>query len=117
MASESGTRWESAVTKWLRGRGFPHAVRLRGQEGPRDHGDIGGFSRWAIDCKDHAKHTLSAWIKQVKQEAVNSEKPLAVVVVKKRGGKPEDAYVVMDLETWARLEEYLEMLSEDVRNQ
>ena len=114
MAAETGARWEAAVVAWLRSRGHRDAFRLRGQEGPLDHGDVGGFSRWALDCKDHAKHTLSAWVKQVKQEARNSEKPLAAVIVKRRGAKPEDAYVVMDLATWSRLERYLDTLAADV---
>jgi hypothetical protein len=117
MAAETGARWEAAVVAWLKSRGHRDVFRLRGQEGPRDHGDVGGFSRWALDCKDHAKHTLSAWVAQVKQEAVNAEKPLAAVIVKRRGAKPEDAYVVMDLATWERLESYLSALSDEVRGQ
>lgn len=113
-SSETGSRWERAVTAWLVDRGFP-AFRLRGREGPRDHGDVGGFTRWALDCKDHAKMSLGPWVAQARQEARNSQKPLSAVIVRRRGEPTEDALVVMDLATWARLESYLSGLGHEIR--
>ena len=113
-SAETGAKWEAAVERWLRDFGFP-AFRLRGREGPRDHGDIGGFARWALDCKDHAKMSLASWVAQAAEEARNSGKPLSAVIVKRRGASPPEAYVVMSLATWARLEQYMEAQEEEIR--
>ena len=100
------------MTAWLAGRGLP-AFRLRGTEGPKDYGDIGGFRLWALDCKDHAKMSLGPWVAQAKKEAINSQKPLSAVIVKRRGHPTEDALVIMDLVTFARLSNYIHQLQED----
>jgi len=111
-SSEIGSAWERKVTAWLVDRGLP-AVRLRGTEGPRDHGDIGGFNRWALDCKDQATMRLGAWVLQAKQEARNSQKPLSAVVVKQRGRPTKEALVVMDLQTFALLETYIHEIQKE----
>jgi len=113
-SAETGAAWESAVVSWLTDHGFP-AFRLRGREGPRDHGDIGGFARWALDCKDHAKMSLSSWVAQAAQEARNSGKPFSAAVVKRRGAGVPDAYVVMSLLQWARLEQYMAAQEQEIR--
>ena len=113
-SSGIGSDWERKVTAWLVGRGLP-AFRLRGNEGPKDHGDIGGFGLWALDCKDQAKMSLGSWVAQAKKEAINSHKPLSAVIVKRRGKPTEEALVIMDLATFARLENYITQLREDAQ--
>jgi len=112
-----GQQWESKVVEYLQSRGLTDAYRLRGLEGPKDHGDIGGFHRWALDCKDQTRMSLGAWVAQAKDEAHNSHKPLSAVIVKRRDQRPEDALVVMDLHTWTLLERYIQDLSRDKTNE
>jgi hypothetical protein len=108
---ERGSRWEARLVAFLREQGFPEAVRIRGR-GANDEGDLGGFPLWAIEAKDHASIDLPGFVKQAKQEAINSGKPFGIAVIKKRRAAAQDAYVVMDLETWVRLEKYLRAIQE-----
>lgn len=57
--------------------------------------------------------SLGPWVTQAKKEAINSQKPLSAVIVKRRGKPTEDALVIMDLATFARLETYINELRED----
>ena len=113
-SSEVGAAWESKVSAWLSNHGF-ETVRLRGLEGPKDHGDIGGHPRWSLDCKDQATHRFGPWVAQARIESKNAQKPLSAVIVKRRGKPTKDAFVVMDLATWAVLENYVDSLEKDLR--
>jgi len=114
-STEKGRVWERAVAKYLKTFWDFPAFRLRGTEGPRDQGDIGGFDRWALDCKNQAKWNLGSWVTQAKQEAINASKPLSAVIVKREGHSIEDALVVMDLKSWCYLEAYLDGMSTEIR--
>ncbi len=106
---QTGSAWESKVVKYLSERGLD-ARRSEAREGRNDIGDVVGLGRWALDCKDHARFALATWVKQARQERVNARKPLSAVIVRRRGGRVEDAYVVMDLATFATLENYINEL-------
>jgi len=104
------------VVAYLQAAGFPEAYRSRGSEGPRDIGDVLGFARWALDCKDQAKISLGSWVGQVNNEARNLQAALGAVIVKRRGKPAEDAFVVMDLATWVKLEIYIDELTKEIRD-
>ena len=53
-----GTAWESALVKWLRANGFPHAER-RALHGAHDKGDITGIPGLVIEAKHAARVELA----------------------------------------------------------
>ena len=114
MSTPQGTAWETEVARYLQAQGFDQARRSEGREGPKDHGDIAGFRRWALDCKDRAKMSLGSWVRQAEGEARHSGKPLSAAIVKRRGGETSEALVVMSLSTWVQLEKYLDALSDTI---
>ena len=62
-----GTRWESAVAKFLQSKGFP--VWRMAQTGAFDEGDLGGLPQWAFECRDRAKIDLSKNVKDANDRA------------------------------------------------
>ena len=100
-AKARGTAWETAVVRYLRDHGLPGA-RRSAQHGAKDVGDI-ALEPFVLECKDHATLALSEWVRQAKREASNAGADYGVVVAKRRRASVADAYVVMDLETFARL--------------
>jgi len=104
-----GTRWESAVVTFLRDLGFPEA-RREVQRGRLDVGDVGGFPLWALECKAYKTvsfSVLAEFATQAKREAVNAGKPWGAVVLKRPRASTADAFVIMDLATWAEVEKAL----------
>jgi hypothetical protein len=104
-----GTRWESEVVRYLRSVGFDEA-RREVQRGARDVGDIGGFPLWAIEAKAYASvshSVLADFVAQANREARHAGKPFGIVVIKRPRHRTADGFVVMDLETWTRLERHL----------
>ena len=101
-----GTRWESAVAKFLQSKGFP--VWRMAQTGAFDEGDLGGLPQWAFECRDRAKIDLSKNVNDANDRARAKGALYGVTVIKKRNGPVESAYVAMDLETFAKLLERIE---------
>lgn len=100
---DRGTRWESAVSDYLRGHGFIHAER-RALSGARDKGDLTGIPGVVIECKSQARHSIAEWVDEAEQERQNAAADLAAVWVKRRGKtSPGHGYVVMDGDTFAYL--------------
>ena len=97
-----GTRWEVAVSSFLRERGFSEAFRLA-PAGEYDAGDIGGIPKFAFECRDRQAFNLAQNIKDANNRAKHKNCPYGVAVLKKRGSSTEHGYVVMDLDTFARL--------------
>lgn len=103
-----GTAWETAVCRYLNGalgEDNPHSLRFvkrQAQAGVKDVGDVWA-SPFALECKDEAKHNFPGYIRQANSEALNAGMPYGVAVVKKRRANAGDAYVVMDLATFARV--------------
>ena len=97
-----GTAWETAVVRYLQEHGSP-AARRNAQHGAKDIGDIGGVPGFALEAKDDASHDFSGWLRQAIREAENAGEPYAAVIAKRRRHPVEGAYVLMDLETFARL--------------
>lgn len=97
---DRGTRWETEVVRYLRGWGFP--ARRVAQTGAYDEGDIHGVPDVVIQAKDVARHDLAGWCDDVAAQASQAHIPDGAVVIKRRGRSAARAYVVEDLETWAR---------------
>jgi Holliday junction resolvase len=102
----AGTAWETAVVRFLRDRGFPaDRSPLRGA---RDEGDITGIPGWVVECKAQRTWNLAVWCDEAAREADNAAaragtwRRWAVVVKRFRRGVG-DAYVVVDLDTFAEL--------------
>jgi len=90
-----GTKWETAIVGYLRGRGAPHAER-RALSGNNDRGDLAGIPGLVIEAKCAARLELSAWLDEAETERANDRADLGVVWAKRRGkASPADAYVVM----------------------
>jgi hypothetical protein len=98
-----GTRWESAIVEFLRGRGFPYAER-RALAGTRDLGDVTGIPGVVIEAKNEKQHNLTGWLKEAEQERRNADADLGVVWFKRRGKTSAgDGFVLMDGDTFAYL--------------
>ena len=81
---QKGTRAESAVVNYLKDNGFPYAER-RALHGVNDKGDITGCGPVVFEVKDHAKLSLSEWVKELEDEMRNAGVDIGTVVAKKRG--------------------------------
>jgi hypothetical protein len=102
-SKDRGTRWETAVARYLAEQVKDLApARRNAQRGRRDIGDVWvpGFS---IECKDHAKIELASFVDQALSQAINAEEEFGLAVVKRRRRNVAEAYVVTNLETAARL--------------
>jgi hypothetical protein len=97
-----GTRWEVSVASFLRERGFTEVFRLA-PAGEYDAGDIGGLPKFALECRDRQSFNLAENVKDANNRAKHKVCPFGVAVLKKRGASVEQGYVVMDLDTFARI--------------
>ena len=109
---EKGTKFETAVLDYLRARiGDPEGmIHREALHGKADEGDIKGLyihtRSLVLECKDWNKFALSTWLGQARDEAANAGADYGMVVFHRpgRGGKRmRDQYVLMDLDTLARL--------------
>ena len=100
-----GTRAETALKRWLRDNGFPHADRqpLRGN---RDAGDLALCPGVVVEVKAVAKgatgqppaHLLGSWMSQAEAERVNAGAALCPLVVKRAGtGDPAKWWAYLPL--------------------
>lgn len=107
-AKRKGAGFETAVLKWLRGKGIL-AERLR-LAGKQDEGDIVCFvsgSPYVLELKATARLDLPAFWREATTEAANYAKargispaPPAYVIVKRRQASIDQAWVVQTLEQW-----------------
>lgn len=94
-AKQKGTAAESAVVKFLQENGFIYAER-RALHGTVDKGDITGCGPIVFEVKDHAKLTLSEWVKELEVEIANAKASTGSVVAKRRGkGNAGEWYAIM----------------------
>lgn len=97
-----GDRWEREVCALLVALGHRKVERGYRLGAPSDRGDVSGLPGWLLECKDTKRHELSVWLDEAKREA----EPVGVLpaLVVKRARRPTgQAFVVMELETFARL--------------
>lgn len=104
-----GTRWETAVTRFLRDQGI-YAYKPR-QEGARDVGDIHAppFVLQAKDWKD-VTGALREGVEGARVQKLNAGLPFGAAVVKRARKPVGEAYVVIRL---TDLPELIKMLTDD----
>lgn len=101
-SKQKGTRAENHVVAYLK-EDFPYVER-RALAGVNDKGDVAGIPGVVIEIKDHAKITLSEWLKELEQEMDNADADTGVVIAKKRGTLDVgDWYAVMPVSVWVSL--------------
>lgn len=98
-----GSLFELGIVKYLRDHGFPFAERAYGAGRPDDVGDIDGIPGWCLEAKCHKTLELARWADEAAREAETARCPWWAVIAKRRGKPIDQAYVVMDLKTFARL--------------
>lgn len=90
-SKQRGTRAETALVKWARANGFAGADRqpLRGS---RDQGDAHLGPGVIVEVKSHRLPTgyptrgqLDTWMNQTRDEALNADADLGILVVKRPG--------------------------------
>jgi len=101
-SKQKGTKAENNVVAYLK-EFFPYVER-RALAGINDKGDVAGIPGVVIEVKDHAKITLSEWLKELEQEIANADASTGAVVAKKRGTLDVgDWYAVMPVSEWVAL--------------
>lgn len=105
-----GTRFESQVVEYL-SRMLPFLDITRApMKGAKDEGDIRGFTiyglKCVLECKNHNRLELSAWIDEAERERGNADADFSFVIFKRRGygdANMGGTYVLATLETLAAL--------------
>lgn len=103
---EKGTRWESAVVRYLRSKGFD--VWRMAQTGSQDQGDIGGLPHVAFEVRNRSKISLAENVDDADSRARAKGSAYGVTVIKRRGKGTAEGYVAMSLETFTRFLQELE---------
>jgi hypothetical protein len=103
-----GTKFESDVMKYLRKLG--HFAERLAKAGANDEGDIVTIiagQTYILECKNRKSLDLPQFWAEAQTEAANYAKarglvvePPAFVIVKRRRGSIEDAWVIQNLEEW-----------------
>jgi hypothetical protein len=112
-AKARGSKFETDVLKWLRGR-LPQAITDRlARAGKNDEGDIAiivAGKPYVFELKATVKLDLPQFWREACVEAENYAKarnldtvPPAYVIVKRRQHGIEDAWVVQTLEQWTKV--------------
>jgi hypothetical protein len=103
-----GTKFESDVMKYLRKLG--HFAERLAKAGANDEGDLVTIiagQTYILECKNRKSLDLPQFWAEAQTEAANYAKarglvvePPAFVIVKRRRGSIEDAWVIQNLEKW-----------------
>jgi len=101
--ARKGATFERAVVEYLRANGHPYAERAYGAGRPADVGDLDGLPGWTLELKNHTRMDLAGWSDEAEAERVHGRQPFAAVIAKRRGKPVDRSYVVLDLDTFARL--------------
>jgi hypothetical protein len=101
--ARKGSQFERDTVAYFRANGHPHVERHYGAGRPDDVGDIDGIPSWTIECKNHNAMNLAGWCDEAEHERQNGRRRFAAVIFKRRGRPTSDAYVLLDLATFAAL--------------
>ncbi len=101
-SKQKGTRFEREVADYLAEHGHPHAERMASR-GALDRGDLTGVVGWVLECKATKTIDLAGAMDEVAVEQANAGTRYGAAIVKRRRKPVADAYVVLTLETFARL--------------
>ena len=103
---EKGTSFEKQVADYMAARLGDGRIERRACCGAYDRGDIAGVylrgKPAVIECKNHARTELAAWLGEAEAERGNADAEFAFVVHKRRGcGEKNmgETYVTCTLET------------------
>jgi Holliday junction resolvase len=104
-----GATFELDVLKWFRKKGYS-AERLR-LAGSKDEGDLVVYvsgKPYLFECKATKKIDLPQFWRELQVEVVNYAEardmaagPIGYVIVKKRNGSIDDAWVIQTLKQWS----------------
>lgn len=87
-SKDIGTRAETAVVRYLRGAGWPHAER-RALTGARDLGDVTGTPGIVWEVKVYRRPAgdtqIAAWMTETETERLNAGADIGVLVVRRAG--------------------------------
>jgi hypothetical protein len=87
-SKDIGTRAETAVVRYLRAHGFPHAER-RALTGTQDQGDITGTPGvcWEVKAwkRPAGDGQITAWLAETETERINARADVGVLVVRRAG--------------------------------
>jgi Holliday junction resolvase len=98
-----GSAFERDVVHYFQTHGFPAAERTYGAGRPQDVGDIGGLAGFVVEVKAHRSIDLAGFVDEAEIERANAGAQFGVVIAKRRNKSTGQSYVVMDLESFARL--------------
>ncbi|WP_405016430.1 hypothetical protein OHV05_04410 [Kitasatospora sp. NBC_00070] len=104
---DQGTRWENRVCQYLTAELPPPASKTErisrtAQTGSRDRGDLTARP-FSLECKDQARHSVPAWLRQADAGSRAAAMPYSAVVVKIRGRRTGLAQVAISIRTFTRL--------------
>lgn len=104
-----GSTFELDVLKWFRKKGY-NAERLR-LAGSKDEGDLVVYvagKPYLFECKATKKIDLPQFWRELQAEVINyaaardmAANPIGYVIVKKRNGSIDDAWVIQTLKQWS----------------
>lgn len=102
-AKAKGSRWELAIRQFLRAAGIDAFKPY--EEGWDDSGDIAGIDPFVGQAKAYASIVdgIREGVAGAERQAVVAGQPFGVAIVKRPGKSTGEAYVVMRLDTFARL--------------
>lgn len=106
-----GAMFETGVMKWLRSKGLlAERLRLAGKDDEGDIVCIVAGNPYVFELKATAKMQLPEFWREATIEAKNYAKarglekvPPAYVIVKRRNGGIDDAWVIQTLDQWVRV--------------
>ena len=103
---KKGTSFEKQVVDYMRRRLGDERIERRACSGANDRGDVAGVylrgKPVVVECKNHARMELAAWMDEAEAERGNADAEFAFVVHKRRGCGDKnmgETYVTCDLET------------------
>lgn len=111
---DKGKRWEKATVDFLQ-RFLGRSARRPHNEGFKDVGDV-HTSLFALQCKDEQRHNFSGYLKDAEIQRGHSGQDYAAAVVKRRQRGAGEGYVVMTLDTFARVHARLDSAEDLLRD-
>lgn len=100
MTNRKGPEYETLVTNWFKGHGWPHAKRIV-KEGAKDKGDValGDGIPVTIECKNEKGLKLSEGQRELKVEMANNDHRWGFTIHKRPGiGNVGQHYAVLPVE-------------------
>jgi hypothetical protein len=102
-AKSAGTRFETAVARYLADVLNDDRIERRARNGGKDRGDLAGVrapggGRVVVECKDTSRINLAGWAAEAETERGNDDALVGLVLHKRHGvGDPAKQWVTMTL--------------------